>query len=301
MSSSASPKVTVGMPVFNGERHVAAAIESILDQTWRDLELVVSDNASTDATPEICQDYARADPRVRYQRLDRNVGSRMNFEIVLSRARGQWFKWSGHDDVIRPEFLARCLTRLDHDPGAVLCATDIEVIDDRGEQVGRTLHPITIAGRTPHERLRQFFAHPKVHQTIFGVIRRSALDSTGLFGPWFASDRELLMELALQGRFQRVDELLFLHREHPGRSDYVQSKVAYFTPERGDRPVAEYWHHLGRAARALLSAPMPTAERARCLAEYVRRGRTVVGHWAPTLCREAATSARTISGFRAHC
>ncbi|HKX67497.1 MAG TPA: glycosyltransferase [Intrasporangium sp.] len=286
------------MPVFNGERHLAAAIESILGQTCQDLELVVSDNASSDATPEICQDYADADPRVRYTRLDRNVGARMNFEIVLSRARGEWFKWSAHDDLIRPEFLAGCLARLDHDRGAVLCATDIEVIDDRGEQLGETLQPITIDGRTPHERLRQFFAHPKVHQTIFGVIRRSVLDSTDLLGPWFGSDRELLMELALRGRFHRVDQLLFLHREHPGRSDHVPSKVAYYTPERGDRPVAQHWRHLGRAARALLSAPMPAAERARCLAEYGRRGRTLVGRWAPTMCREAATSVRTMSGFR---
>jgi glycosyltransferase involved in cell wall biosynthesis len=295
MANAIGPKVTIGLPVFNGERHLRAAVESILGQTYCDLELVVSDNASTDATPEICEEYARSDPRVHFERLTTNIGARRNYHNVLARARGEYFKWSGHDDVLAPAFLERCVERLDLDQGAVLCATDIEVVDDRGQCVGRKLRPITVRGSTPHVRLREFFASPRVHQTIFGVIRRSALEASGLLAPWYGSDRALLMELALLGRFDRVDEPLFVHREHKGRSSYADSTVAWFTPERGNRPVAGYWRHIGTATRMLVSVPMPASERLLCVAEYGRRGRTQLRDWAPILWQEAATMVRSLT------
>jgi glycosyltransferase involved in cell wall biosynthesis len=292
------PKVSIGLPVFNGERHLRAAIESILGQTLGDLELVVSDNASTDATSEICQGYVRSDSRVSYQRLPTNIGARQNFHAVFARASGEYFKWSSHDDVLAPAFLDRCVERLDDDPGAVLCATGIEIVDDRGEPVGLAREPIAVGGSTPHGRLREFFAHERVHQTIFGLIRRSALDATGLFGPWYGSDRALLMELAMLGRFDRVGERLFAHREHVNRSCYVDSQVAWFTPERGDRPVAGHWRHLGEATRMLVSVPMPPTERVLCLAEYGRRARSQLRAWAPIMRREAAASVRTLAAGR---
>jgi glycosyltransferase involved in cell wall biosynthesis len=295
MADTVSPKVTIGLPVYNGERHLRAAIESVLGQTYTDLELVVSDNASTDATPDICRGYARRDPRVRYERLPSNLGARRNFVIVLERARGEYFKWSGHDDVLAPDFLGRCVKGLDDDPGAVVYGTDIEVIDDVGARVGPGPRPIAVGASTPHGRLREFFDHPRAHQTIFGLIRRSALEATTLFGPWFGSDRALLMELALLGRFGRADETLFFHREHPGRSDYVESKVDWYTPERGARPAADHWRHLGKATRMLMTMPMPPLERARCLAECGRRGRMQLREWAPLLWREAAATVRSVA------
>jgi glycosyltransferase involved in cell wall biosynthesis len=295
MVDASYPRVTIGLPVFNGERHLGAAVESILGQSYADLELVVSDNASSDATREICENYARGDRRVRYERLPVNVGARRNYEIVLGRARGEYFKWSGHDDVLAPAFLDRCVERLDADPGTVLCGTGIDVIDDRGERVGLGLGPIAAGAATPHERLREFFAHPRVHQTIFGVIRRSTLEATGLFGYWFGADRALLMELAMLGRFDRIDEPLFFHREHLGRSDYADSTVTWWTPERGNRPTADRWRHIGRAARMLVSVPMPAAERLRCLAEYGRRGRAQLHEWAPLMWQEATASVRAMA------
>lgn len=293
MGTTTTPRVTIGLPVRNGERHLRSAIESILGQTWTDLELVVSDNASTDATAEICAAYA-SDPRVRYERQPVDIGARENFHLVLSRARGEYFKWAACDDVLAPTFLERCVEALEADPGAVLAAADIEVIGDGGEPLGRWRRPITVGGDRPHERLRAFFEHDRVHQTIFGLIRRSALEQTGLLGPWYGSDRALLMELVLLGRFVRVPERLFRHREHVDRSAHVASRVAWFTPQRGERPVAGYWRHLGEAARMLLTVPMPPAERLRCLGEYGRRGRAQLREWAPIMGREATASLRTL-------
>jgi len=122
-------RVCIGMPVFNGQRYVAQAIESILGQTFRDLELIISDNHSTDNTGEICRSFAARDPRVSYFRLPHNVGAVANYERVYRLAGGQYFKWAAHDDVLRPTFVQRCVELLDKEPSAVLAYPRAEFID----------------------------------------------------------------------------------------------------------------------------------------------------------------------------
>jgi glycosyltransferase involved in cell wall biosynthesis len=103
------PKVATGMPVWNGEKFVSEAIESILAQTYGDFELVISDNASTDATAEICHDYAKQDARIRYIRQKTNIGAAPNYNEVFRHSSGQYFKWAAHDDVLAPEFIGECV------------------------------------------------------------------------------------------------------------------------------------------------------------------------------------------------
>lgn len=287
MAVGTSPRVSVGLPVYNGARHIVDAVDSILGQTFSDFELIISDNASTDATPEICREYARTDGRVRYYRNPTNRGALYNFARVFDLARGEYFKWAAHDDVLAPTFLARCVGRLDADPRAVLCATKIDVVDDGGALMGRSPDPIAVSAPTAHGRLREFFAQPKTHQTVFGVIRRETLSRTRLFGSWYGSDRSFLMELTLFGGFARVDEPLFLHREHDGRSDRASSTMRWMTPDRGERPVPRHWRHLADAGRMLMTTPLGARERLLCLAEYGRRGRPLLRIWAPMLGRES--------------
>src|SRR6476646_2411498 len=129
------PKVAIGLPVYNGAKYVAEAIESVLAQTYGDLELVISDNASTDATEEICRDYTARDSRVRYARAEQNGGAAWNFNRTFELSRGEYFKWLAHDDAIGPQYLARCLAVLDRDPGVVLCHTRTGIINGQGELV----------------------------------------------------------------------------------------------------------------------------------------------------------------------
>ena len=129
-------RVSMGMPVYNGERYVAEAIESVLQQTFGDFELVISDNGSTDSTRSICEGYAARDPRVRYFRSDANRGATWNFNRVVELSRGEYFRWAAHDDRIRPEYLERCVAVLDADPEAVLCYTQVEIIDAAGASRG---------------------------------------------------------------------------------------------------------------------------------------------------------------------
>lgn len=284
--------MVIGLPVYNGEKHVRASIESVLGQTFTDLELVISDNASTDATGVICKEYAASDDRVRVWRTPDNIGARRNFHLVFERSRSsEYFKWQGHDDVLEPTFVERCVEHLDHHTSAVLCATGIRMIDGDDNDLGPGPKTIAFCAPTPHERLRAFYAHPRAHQTLFGLWRRRALEATDLLGPWYSSDRALLMELALQGCFGRVDETLFVHREHRGRGDYVQDKVRWYIPERGGRPELAYWPHLRTTIETLATAPIPVSERARCFGELVNRASGLVPTWSRRLMRETLTAA----------
>ena len=99
------PRVSIGLPVLNGEKYVAEALDAILAQSFLDFELIISDNASTDATPDICADYARRDARIRLHRHPSNLGAAPNFNFVFQRSRGEYFKWAAHDDQISSDFI----------------------------------------------------------------------------------------------------------------------------------------------------------------------------------------------------
>ncbi len=106
------PPVAIGLPVFNAEKYLSQAVDSILAQTFSDFHLIISDNASTDRTQEICQAYAAQDNRIRYSRNHRNLGASPNFNRVFELSSHQYFKWAPHDDMIAPEFLARCVNSI---------------------------------------------------------------------------------------------------------------------------------------------------------------------------------------------
>ena len=136
----------------------------------------------------------------------------LNHLRAIELTSGEYFKWFAHDDLIAPTFLERCVEALDNHPSAVLAASRIQVIDDAGTLLGETDPPPRIEEPQPHLRLRSFWRQPPVHQTMYGVIRRSALEQTHLMGDWFAAERALFLELTLQGGFERVDEPLASHR-----------------------------------------------------------------------------------------
>src|SRR5581483_7973034 len=116
-----NPKVSIGLPVYNGENYLAQAIECLLAQTFSDIELIISDNASTDGTEAIARDFAARDRRVRYVRQPLNRGAGWNFSETFRLAQGEYFKWAAHDDLCAPTFIERCVKVLDVDRELVLC------------------------------------------------------------------------------------------------------------------------------------------------------------------------------------
>lgn len=232
------PTVSVGMPVYNGERYLRAAVDSILNQTYRDLELVISDNGSTDATSAICQEYAARDPRVRYYRSDRNRGPAWNHNRVLELARGRYFKWAACDDVCAPQLIERCVGVLEEDPTVVLAFPRAQLIDTDGNLIGDT--GINDLATDSHDVARRFRAlicvNHKLHCVleVFGVMRAEQARRTGMFPYVARGDSVFLVRLALLGRFVQVPQVLFFNRDHPRRSIQAQKNAR----QRGQTPLS---------------------------------------------------------------
>jgi glycosyltransferase involved in cell wall biosynthesis len=263
------PRVTIGVPVYNGEPFLEQALDSILSQTFTDFEIVISDNASTDRTEEIGRAYAARDPRIRYYRSDVNRGAAWNHNRVFELARGEYFKWNAADDFCAPRLLERCVAALERDPDAVMACTDVVEVDAEGKQVGRRNIPAVVATREPLARFKGNIELEHWCQHVYGVIRSSVLRRTDLIGGYSGSDRVLLSHLSLFGHFLVIPEALFMNREHPQRSVRaypLNSREAWlwFNPAAKRRWMFPYWRQLRGFWGVIARSPLGWRDRLRC-------------------------------------
>jgi len=264
-----TPRVTIGLPVYNGERYLRESIDSVLGQTFGDLELLVADNASTDGTLDLVHDYARADSRVRVLHSDRNQGAAWNYNRLVGEAHGELFRWHAHDDSLLPTAIERCVAALDADPGAVLAHTWTRFVDDDGAPVRDFVDDLHVEAPSPARRLRATIEHLSYCNVVFGVVRRDVLARTALIAPFVGSDVALIYELSLHGRFAVVPEFLFVRR--PGnsvRSNPTRAALeAWFRTGAGRRPPPAIDHARSGLA-AIHRAGLGPLEEARVLATF---------------------------------
>jgi glycosyltransferase involved in cell wall biosynthesis len=295
-AKSAPPLVGVGMPVYNGERFLAEAVESVLRQSFADFELVISDNASNDRTGEICKSYAAADPRIRYFRNEVNVGALPNFNRVYELSRGKYFKWAAHDDVLKPDFLGRCVAALEAAPDAAVCQSAIEYIDESGESLG--IHRHHVAGSESDDSAVRFAAmalRPHDCYSQMGVLRRSLADSAMPMAGFHGADRALLARIALAGRYITVAEALIQVRDHAGRYSRAQKKLrdraAWYDARNKGRLSFPVWRLYGTYWGAVVNSDLPGSTRLRTALSLlkwwfvnfnaIRMAVDVVGSFAP--------------------
>jgi glycosyltransferase involved in cell wall biosynthesis len=280
-ASVRQPRVSIGVPVFNGARHLASCLDSLLAQTYDDLEIVVSDNASTDDTAAICRAYSGHDERVRYIRQGRNVGAAANYNLLVRRATGELFKWAAHDDVCSPGLIERCVDALDRSPRDVLAFPRTGFIDDAGQPLSGYEAPITWTNHpSAFDRLREHLAVPPAslhhlctHQ--FGLMRRESLLQTGLIRSHPASDLVLLLELALIGGFVPVDEHLFWYRVHAGSSMQANASAAdlaqWYDPRAGEQYPLKWTRVFTGYSALILNSALPARHKA--------LGALLMGRW----------------------
>ena len=287
-----APRVSIGMPVYNGAEFLPDALDAILGQTFRDFELVISDNASTDGTEAICRAYAEEDRRIRYHRNEENLGPAENFNRVAERARGIYFKWAAHDDVCAPTFLERCVATLDEDSSVVLAYADTQIIDEAGEVVRHYGYELETGAAAPPARFNSLIGVDHKRHTaveVFGLIRADALRATSLIGYYARGDSALLAHLSLLGRFYKIPEPLFFNRSHTERSVQTRpdttlrgrSRIAkrigvgplppteWFDPSMKGRIAFPEWRLLRAYAATVGQAPLRPQDRAWC---YVHLG-----------------------------
>jgi glycosyltransferase involved in cell wall biosynthesis len=218
-SQSSTPIVTVGLPLYNAERYLHGALNSLLAQDFRQFEIVISDNGSTDATRRICTEYAARDARIRLLLNDVNRGCTWNFNHVAQHARGRYFMWAAHDDLWRSDCLSLYVKALEGDPNAVLVYGREVPIGSQGTQVGKTNSNFANEGTTAIARVRWILEHWEAHSVVLGLFRTDALRRTRMFMPMISSEIILLVEMAVQGKTLEIPEDCFFHRvPDPGTS-----------------------------------------------------------------------------------
>jgi glycosyltransferase involved in cell wall biosynthesis len=276
MSNPRAPRVSIGLPIFNGENFVSQAIGSIVAQTYTDFELIISDNASTDRTEAICREYAASDRRIRYYRNDRDIGAAANFNRTFELASGEYFKWAAHDDMLAPEYLEQCVAALDAHPDAVLCQALVQQIGEFGESLSIFDTSATGADSPwPSERFAASVLTFHHAIDVFGVIRAEALTKTPLHLPHAGSDKALLADLALESPFTYVKVPLFIHRDHPARFVHKALKnrdetLVWYGANGSAKQVWSWWRHY-RALFSIVSRRVADRrERLRCYGHLLR-------------------------------
>ncbi len=233
------PKVSIGMPVYNGGEYLRRAIQTLLNQTFTDFELIICDNGSTDGTQALCREFAAKDGRVRFFENEKNLGAWGNHNRTFELARGQYFKWAADDDEHTPDYLEKTVGVLDSQPDVVCVQGTTKLIDSDGEEITvddelrgykydragnlLVLRPPqkwdrALDSDNPAHRFRDAVLHVGYANEVFGLCRRDVFARTDLQGPYYGSDKVIVVQLACMGKIRILPDKMFLFRRHPDQS-----------------------------------------------------------------------------------
>lgn len=213
----------IGMPVFNGEKFISQALDSLLDQQFTDWTIFISDNASTDNTSKICQSYKERDSRILYVRQKRNLGPTANFTFLLSQAKSPFFMWAACDDLWEPDYIFTLIKLLETCPNAVMAFSNFDNIDGLGNstRVYPKIKSLFNAGNR-FFRANRFLWFPEIQGSanlVYGLMNTSAIKKIGglkVYGKGdYGIDVLFVFRLALLGQFAYSDKTLFHKRQLP--------------------------------------------------------------------------------------
>jgi glycosyltransferase involved in cell wall biosynthesis len=268
------PTVSIGLPVYNGEEFIRKAIDSHLEQTFDDLELVICDNASSDSTSDICQKYATEDKRVKYFRNEQNIGASANFRKVFQLSSGQYYKWTCVDDYFASTYLEQCKKVLDDHPEVVVACAKVYIIDGH-DKILRTYDDTQeLRQYSPSARFRIFLEQDSWVNSVYGLMRASVLRKTSVMGNYPGSDKVVMSEMALHGQFWEIPERLFYRRIHPDAYSYecsLDKQQEFYNPDKTNRLFPLYhWRHLYEHTRSVFRVSLSPLERLRVFAHILR-------------------------------
>jgi glycosyltransferase involved in cell wall biosynthesis len=260
------PKVSIAVPVYNCEKFVAQSVESLLAQTYGDFELVISDNASTDNSEEVCRRYEALDKRVRYVRRTENIGGPGNFRYVFSLCSGQYHKWSTADDHWHPNFLQEAVDVLDKQPDVVLCYPKTQLINSQGEKLNDYDDNLNLLQDSPRTRFRELYRLIGLCNAHLGLLRRDAMSQTRLIAGHWASDIDFLAEMALRGKFVLLPEIRFFRRFHPASSSWARDddehQKKYYDPAGKTNRKLDTWRRFLFQFGMVWNSSVPLADKA---------------------------------------
>jgi glycosyltransferase involved in cell wall biosynthesis len=273
-ATTSSPAISIGLPVYNGARYLPRAIESLLSQTFRDVELIISDNASTDDTKQICSAFQRQDPRIRYFRQPVNIGAPRNWNFVVMQARAPFFKWASANDYCAPTLLSQCFDVLTQHPAVVLCYSRTTLIDEFDNTIQAYDRDFAVLDDRPSDRYKHIRRSLALNNAQMGLIRVDALTRTHLEGTYPGSDLVLMAELALLGRFWLLDDALFCRRLTKDSASRFLSETElnhFIDPQARPSGNSHSWRLHRDFVGVVMRSPLSLPEKLRCLRLAARR------------------------------
>ena len=266
-------RVSIGMPVYNGAKYIRETLDSVLNQTYADFILLISDNASTDNTGEICQDYAARDERIFYIRHPKNIGAAGNYERCFAPTISEYFRWQNADDTVEPTLIEKCVKILDEQPEVVLAYGKSHIINDRSEFVNKYDDNLFLMQDSPVERFIDCLNNIALQNLMYGLIRRKELGQTARMGAFFSSDINLIAELTLYGKFYEIQEHLFNCRRHEDCSSWDMSdkeKLRQFWNPAKSNMFLQTWRNFYEYYKAVARSPIQMSDK-RALFLYLIR------------------------------
>jgi len=285
--------VSIGVPVYNGERYLGEALDSLLGQSFEDFELIICDNASTDRTGDIGRSYASKDHRICYVRNETNLGLARNYGRTFELSSGEYFGWHAADDLSAAGSLARCVAVLDRQPAVVLAYPKTQLIDEAGRITSDYDDGLHLQAARPSERFQQLLERVGYVNALYGLMRSAVMRRTRLLKGFPGADIVFLAELSLYGTFWEIPEFLFYRRFHSEASSNMDRTRlrALWSPNGNRRIYLHEWKHLLELVRAVARAPLNTMEKVRAGRFLARRA-----IWRRTeLVRELAAAVRELA------
>jgi len=223
---ASEPLVSVGLPVYNGENYLQVTLNALLEQSYSNIQIIISDNGSDDNTPKICQKAFSADKRIKYYRSDVNKGAIHNFRKVLELSSGKYFMWCGHDDLYKPDFIKRCVSKLEEDGDVDFCSTSLRFIDESGE----CIQPFQEGFDNPDlsygdlsARLGRWWSRGGWY-AIYSLYRLDVIKKVNVKNV-YGSDVVLITDLLIRGHLgAKLDDCLFLYRQYSNKTEVDRYK-----------------------------------------------------------------------------
>jgi hypothetical protein len=268
------PSITIGMPIYNEAGCLEETVPALLGQTFRDFVLIISDNASTDHSRQICEEFAARDSRVRYYRNSRNIGVFRNYDRVFHLSKSKYFKWHSANDLCDPTFLETCFDALDRDPAAVGVYPGTIVFTGDPKQGEIYPYDFDLSNNSPADRFKRVILEFRLNNAFNGLLRSDALRKTSMNRIYLGSDVVLLAELALLGTIRRLPQNLFFRRITPSAAASFKDAVArerFFSTAGRDvlrTPDIDFFVHCFAAA---FHVPMSFSDRLSCSISVARR------------------------------
>lgn len=266
MISKTNIAITIGMPVYNGAKYIGEALDSLLVQTFTDFELIISDNASTDATQSICEEYARRDLRIRYVRQSENRGALANFQFVLDQAQGEFFMWAAADDKWDRDWV-RSLRNALETAGVGAAFGKLMHIDENSKTLKHPANGNTFkyVGSKLRRRIRYFIEFERYGKAnpIYSLFRRSAL--RGLVITAYSVDFHIVFDVLLKTEIIPVKDTVLYKRVHaasmgeqPGSDlNTVFRRLSYLLMPVDLCFVRGYFRHGNRIEKILFAFILP--------------------------------------------